>query len=102
MAVVTSACAGLESQGPAPGTVPIRIGDNFFQPDTVIVPLGRVVRWTNEGATQHRVASSNGLWQSNLLPTTWWFEVRFDSIGVFTYICQVDSTHTETGTVVVQ
>ena len=95
------ACTGIEDQGPAAGTVPVIVGDNFFQPETVTVVLGRVVRWTNHGAAPHRVASSNALWQSNPLPTNFWFEVRFDSVGTFDYACLVDSTHTETGTVIV-
>ncbi len=84
------------------GSVPVSIGDNSFQPGTATVVRGMVVRWTNHGAVRHRVVSSAGLWQSNLLPTSWWFEVRFDSIGVFDYVCLADSTHTETGRVIVQ
>lgn len=95
-----SACSGIDTVVPDADAY-VRIGDNFFQPESVTVARGQVVRWTNEGIRQHRVASTAGLWQSEQLPPMWWFEVRFDSSGTFDFICQIDSTHVETVTVVV-
>jgi len=82
------------------GTVFVSVADSSYQPDTVTVMLGGRVRWTNAGAVQHTVVSDSALWQSNLLAPRWWFEVRFDSSGVFDYHC---SQHAGmTGTVIVQ
>jgi plastocyanin len=82
------------------GTVFVAVLDTFFQPETVSVMLGKSVRWTNEGALQHTVVADSAPWQSGMLLPTWWFEVRFDSVGVFDYHC---SQHTQmTGTVIVQ
>jgi len=82
------------------GTVFVRVGDSFFQPETMTVIPGGSVRWTNEGALQHTVISDSLLWQSGLLAPRWWFEVRFDSVSAFDYHC---SQHTGmTGTVIVQ
>lgn len=99
--LAAAACANVESLVPNDG-VQVRIGDFFFAPDTVTVTVGTVVRWTNDGAQQHRVASDNGLWESSLLPRTWWFEVRFDSAGTYSYHCQASAGHDEVGTVIVQ
>ncbi len=83
-----------------PGTVFVAARDSFFQPDTVTIALGLPVRWTNEGTVYHTVVSDSALWASNLLAPTWWFEVRFDSAGTFTYHC---SRHEGmTGTVIAQ
>ncbi|HXM38749.1 MAG TPA: cupredoxin domain-containing protein [Gemmatimonadales bacterium] len=94
------ACRAEDIGKPQPGTVFVSIGDNYFQPDTVTVPLGHAVRWTNAGAVQHTVVSDSLLWQSSLVAPTRWFEMRFDSSGTFPYHC---SQHTGmTGTVIVQ
>jgi plastocyanin len=94
------ACRPKDISGPAPGTVFVSARDSFFQPETVTVMPGKSVRWTNQGALQHTVVADSAPWQSGLLPPTWWFEVRFDSVGVFGYHC---SQHTGmTGTVIVQ
>jgi plastocyanin len=82
-----------------PGTTFVSIHDNAYQPDTVTVTVGKSVRWTNAGATQHTVAENTQRWASDPLQPGWWFEVRFDSTGTFDYHCTV---HAETGTVIVQ
>lgn len=100
LAVATPACAGDDIGAPPEGAVFVNAKDNFFQPDTVTVALGTSVRWTNNGTTLHTVVSETGLWQSNLLSPSSWFEVRFDSLGTFDYHC---SRHDGmTGTVIVQ
>jgi len=99
-AAALGACGTEDFTAPPPGTVFVAIRDSFFLPESVAVPLSKSVRWTNEGAAQHTVVSDSALWQSSLLPHTWWFEVRFDSAGVFPYHC---SQHAGmTGIVVVQ
>ena len=81
---------------PVEGTVFVSIRDTLFQPQTVTVVPGGSVRWTNDGAILHSVVSDSGLFQSQLLSPTYWFDVRFDSLGTFPYRC---SLHQETGTV---
>ena len=94
------ACRAEDFTRPPEGTVFVGVRDSFFLPETVTVMLGKSVRWTNEGALQHTVVADSVPWQSGLLEHQWWFEVRFDSVGVFDYHC---SQHTAmTGTVIVQ
>lgn len=86
--------------GPAPGTVLVTIQNTSFEPDTVTVPVGRSVRWTNLGTMIHTVVSDTSSWQSELLYPNSWFEVRFDAVGTFDYHSSIDTTMT--GTVIVQ
>jgi plastocyanin len=97
----TATCADVDSPVPNDG-IQVRIGDFFYSPDTVTVAVGTVVRWTNDGNVQHRVASDAALWESPLLPRTFWFEVRFDSAGTYNYHCLADAGHDEVGTVIVR
>lgn len=98
-AAVAAAACGSEIGKPPEGTVFVAIKDNFFEPQTTTVPVGRSVRWTNEGAAAHTVVQVDLLWQSNVLHPNSWFEVRFEETGTFEYRCGV---HDDTGTVVVQ
>lgn len=99
-ALTLAACSSDDIGQPAPGTTFVAVRDSFFQPDTVTVLVGRSVRWTNGGAAIHTVVSDSVLWQSPLLYSTYWFEVRFDSAGTFPYHCSQHSGMT--GTVIVQ
>jgi plastocyanin len=99
-ALALHACAADAIDAPPEGAVFVSIKDNDFQPDTVTVAPGVSVRWTNDGAVLHSVVSDSGAYTSQLLSPTFWFEVRFDSLGAFPYHC---SRHLEmTGTVIVQ
>lgn len=99
-ALALLACPLEDVGAPVEGTVFVSIKDNFFQPETVTVEQGGSVRWTNDGAILHSVVQDSGLWQSPLLASKSWFDVRFDSLGTFTYHC---SLHPEmTGAVSVQ
>ena len=73
--------------GIRPGTVFVAARDTLFTPDTITVPVGFPVRWTNEGMILHSVVSDSGLFASGLLQPNAWFEVRFDSAGTFPYHC---------------
>ncbi len=93
------ACKRDDSTGIRPGTLFVAARDSFFTPDTITIAVGFPVRWTNEGTVYHTVVSDSSLWASNLLPPTWWFEVKFDSAGTFPYHCSQHSGMT--GTVIV-
>src|SRR5574341_1604625 len=77
-ALMLSACPDDLSE-PVEGTVFVSIRDTLFAPETIAVEPGGSVRWTNDGAILHSVVSDSGLFQSQLLSPTFWFDVRFDS-----------------------
>jgi len=86
-AMLSAACPLDDISAPAEGTVFVQMRDSFFQPQTVTVPRGRSVRWTNDGAMVHSVVSDSGLFHSDLMSPTRWFDVRFDNLGTFAYHC---------------
>jgi plastocyanin len=94
------ACAGTDIDAPPEGAVFVSIKDNVFQPDSVTVAPGVSVRWTNDGTVLHSVVSDSGRYQSELLSPTFWFEVRFDSLGSFPYHCSLHEG--VVGTIIVQ
>lgn len=99
-ALVLAACmGGGEISAPPPGTIIVEMRDNVFEPGTVTVMRGGYVRWTNRGQVLHSVTSTSGLFQSQLLTPTSWFQAQFEELGAFDYEC---SLHHETGTVIVQ
>src|SRR5258708_36510854 len=87
LALAILTCKAHDTTGVSPGTVLVAARDSFFTPDTIHVPVGSPVRWTNEGRVYHTVVSDSALWSSSLLAPTWWFEIRFDSVGTFPYHC---------------
>ncbi|MGH7636674.1 MAG: hypothetical protein ACREOK_03400 [Gemmatimonadaceae bacterium] len=75
--------SGLE---PGEGTVFVNITDNGFTPDTIRVPVGRSVRWTNR-STQLNHAVQSDLFGSQPLGDDAWVQVRFDAAGAVDYFC---------------
>src|SRR5512140_1016297 len=93
---------GVSDVVPPTGAPPVAIGDDFYQPDSVTIARGGSVRWTNHGAVSHRVVADDSTFVSLAITPTSWFQHRFDSAGTFHYHCLADSSHTETGVVIVQ
>lgn len=67
----------------------VDIRDYRFQPETLAVPAGTTVRWTNhEKRTSHSVlfGGADAIESERLLPGDSW-ERRFDKPGVYPYTC---------------
>lgn len=75
--------------------------DNFsFTPNTVTVPAGTTVRWTNRDDIPHTVASDDNSFKSKALDTDEEFTYTFTKPGSYSYFC---SLHPKmTGKIVVQ
>ncbi len=75
--------------------------DNFsFAPQTLTVPAGTTVTWTNQDDTAHTVTSDEHVFGSAGLDTGDKFTYTFAKPGVFKYHC---SLHPQmTGTVIVR
>lgn len=65
----------------------ISITDNVFTPLSVTVPVGRVVRWVNNGAVTHNSTSATGVWSSSDLGPGAAYERTFTQAGTFNYAC---------------
>ena len=64
--------------------------DKFaFRPDTITVPVGTTVVWTNDDDDLHTVVSLDGRFRSHALDTEDKFSFTFGKAGTFEYFCSL-------------
>ena len=87
---VTATTVPTQSQG----TNEVTIVGYAFGPDTIVVPMGTTVTWTNLDFTVHTVSSDTGLFESHGLPRPnsyypdWnIFSYTFTQPGTYAYHC---------------
>jgi len=107
-AVLIAACGGgsspaasqaSASQAPA-GTSAVTIESFAFSPQTITVPVGTAVTWTNKDSAPHTATFSDGGASSGRLAQGDTFTRTFDKPGTFTYACSIHPSMT--GTVVLE
>jgi plastocyanin len=75
--------------------------DNFvFGPQTLTVPVGTTVTWTNSDDIPHTSVSTDGVFKSKVLDTDEKFSYTFTKAGTYPYYCTIHPKMT--GKVVVQ
>jgi plastocyanin len=75
--------------------------DNFvFGPQTITVPVGATVTWTNKDDIPHTSVSTDGVFKSKVLDTDEKFSHTFTKAGTYPYYCTIHPKMT--GKVVVQ
>jgi plastocyanin len=75
--------------------------DNFvFGPQTITVPVGATVTWTNSDDIPHTSVSTDGVFKSKVLDTDEKFSYTFTKAGTYPYYCTIHPKMT--GKVVVQ
>jgi plastocyanin len=75
--------------------------DNFvFGPQTLTVPVGATVTWTNKDDIPHTSVSTEGVFKSKVLDTDEKFSYKFDKAGTYPYYCTIHPKMT--GKIVVQ
>ena len=75
--------------------------DNFsFGPQTLTVPVGATVVWTNRDDIPHTAVSTEGLFKSKVMDTDEKFSYTFTKAGMYPYYCTIHPKMT--GKVVVQ
>jgi len=75
--------------------------DNFsFEPQTLTVPVGTTVTWTNRDDIPHTVVSTDGVFKSKVRDTDDKFSYTFTKAGTYPYFCSVHPKMT--GKIVVQ
>ena len=62
--------------------------DDRFEPNSLEVPAGTTVTWVNKGGDWHSVAAYDGSFESRKLAYGETFSVRFDTPGLYQYICK--------------
>jgi plastocyanin len=75
--------------------------DNFsFGPQTITVPAGTTVTWTNSDDIPHTAVSTDGVFKSKVMDTDEKFSYTFTKAGTYSYYCSIHPKMT--GQVVVQ
>jgi len=75
--------------------------DNFvFEPQTITVPVGGTVTWTNSDDIPHTAVSTDGVFKSKVMDTDEKFSYTFTKAGTYSYYCSIHPKMT--GKVVVQ
>ena len=75
--------------------------DNFvFSPNSVTVPTGTTIRWTNQDDIPHNVVSDDKSFKSKALDTDETFAYTFTKPGTYNYFCSIHPKMT--GKIVVQ
>jgi plastocyanin len=84
--------AGMEMPVASPeaaDVVEVSIVDFGFDGETVEVPVGTTVRWTNDGLVIHTTTSTDGLWDSAIMDPGDTFSFTFDEAGTYEYLCSL-------------
>jgi plastocyanin len=83
-----------------PATAAVKIDNFVFGPQTLTVPVGTTVTWTNSDDIPHTSVSTDGVFKSKVLDTDEKFSYTFTKAGTYPYYCTIHPKMT--GKVVVQ
>jgi len=80
--------------------VAVKIDNFVFGPQTITVPAGTTVTWTNSDDIPHTAVSTDGVFKSKVLDTDEKFSYTFTKAGTYPYYCTIHPKMT--GKIVVQ
>jgi plastocyanin len=72
---------------PARGQVTVQIKDNFYDPQTITVPVGTTVVWMHVGRAPHTITTDDAKTDSGRLDNGQQFQLTFNKAGTFGYYC---------------
>jgi plastocyanin len=82
--------------GVGAGATEVRIEGFTFQPETLSVPVGAEVTWSNADPTEHTVTGGTGTFDSGVLASRAHYSATFDRAGTFGYACSIHPQMTGT------
>jgi plastocyanin len=85
---------------PSAASAEVKIDNFVFGPQTITVPVGATVTWTNKDDIPHTTASTDGVFKSKVMDTDEKFSFTFTKAGTYSYYCTIHPKMT--GKVVVQ
>jgi plastocyanin len=85
---------------PSAAAASVKIDNFVFGPQTLTVPLGTTVTWTNSDDIPHTSVSTEGVFKSKVLDTDEKFSYTFTKAGTYPYYCTIHPKMT--GQIVVQ
>ena len=74
---------------PSAANVAVKIDNFVFGPQTITVPVGTTVTWTNSDDIPHTVVSTEGAFKSKVLDTDEKYSFTFSKAGTFPYFCSI-------------
>ncbi|MCU1296959.1 MAG: amicyanin [Acidobacteriaceae bacterium] len=74
---------------PSAANAEVKIDNFSFGPQTVKVPVGATVTWTNRDDIPHTVVSTDGVFKSKVRDTDEKFSFTFTKAGTYSYYCSV-------------
>jgi plastocyanin len=72
----------------APGAE-VKIDNFVFGPQTITVPVGATVTWTNKDDIPHTSVSTEGVFKSKVMDTDEKFSYTFTKAGTYPYYCSI-------------
>jgi plastocyanin len=88
------------SDQPSAANAVVKIDNFVFGPQTLTVPVGATVTWTNVDDIPHTSVSTEGVFKSKVLDTDEKFSYTFTKPGSYPYYCTIHPKMT--GKIVVQ
>lgn len=83
-----------EDQPPTDDGLGVRIEDNRFDPESIVVQVGDTVEWVNSGSNPHTVTFADLDEDSGSMASGDSFQVTFDEPGTFAYVCEIHGSMT--------
>jgi plastocyanin len=74
---------------PSAATAEVKIDNFVFGPQTLTVPVGATVTWTNKDDIPHTAVSTDGVFKSKVMDTDEKFSYTFAKAGTYSYYCSV-------------
>jgi plastocyanin len=74
---------------PSAANVAVKIDNFVFGPQTLTVPVGTTVTWTNSDDIPHTAVSTDGVFKSKVMDTDEKFSYTFTKAGTYSYYCSV-------------
>jgi plastocyanin len=89
MMLLAGASSAPANAEPAAASVAVKIDNFVFGPQTITVPVGATVTWTNSDDIPHTAVSSDGVFKSKVLDTDDKFSYTFTKPGTYAYYCTI-------------
>ena len=84
----TGGMMGSGAAATAPAGTSVRMAGSRFEPSTLTIAVGEIVRWFNDDALPHTVSATEGAWESGNIASGQAFERRFETAGEYPYLCR--------------
>ena len=77
------------NEKPSAATGEVKIDNFSFGPQTVTIPVGATVTWTNRDDIPHTSVSTDGVFKSKVMDTNETFSYTFAKAGTYPYYCSI-------------